>query len=57
VAGRQVSDLVDARLPAGVHTATWDLRDHAGRSVLGGVYFVRLEVDGVVRSRALSVAR
>jgi hypothetical protein len=57
VAGRQVSDLVDARLPAGVHTATWDLRDRAGRSVGGGVYFVRLSVDGRMLSRSISVAR
>lgn len=42
-AGRLVRVLVDERLPAGAHQRTWDRRDHAGRSVAPGVYFLRLE--------------
>jgi flagellar hook assembly protein FlgD len=34
---------VDASLPAGVHTYTWDGRDDQGREVASGVYFCRLQ--------------
>ena len=57
VAGRRVADLMSARLPAGAHSASWNLRDRAGMPVRGGVYFMRLIVDGAVHSRSLSVAR
>jgi hypothetical protein len=34
--------LMDARKPAGVHTMTWDAKDHAGHAVSSGVYLYRL---------------
>lgn len=42
-AGRLVRVLVDERLPAGAHRRTWDRRDHGGRLVAPGVYFLRLD--------------
>ncbi len=49
IAGRRVRGLVDGvAMPAGVHTATWDGRDAAGRPTKAGVYFVRLRAAGRV---------
>ncbi len=45
-AGRRVRTLLDAELPAGLHTRAWDGRDDAGRRVSSGAYLVRLTVDG-----------
>jgi len=42
VAGRHVKTLVDAEMPAAVHTVRWDGTDRAGRSVAAGVYFYRV---------------
>ena len=42
-AGRLVRVLVDERLPAGTHRRSWDRRDHTGRLVTPGVYFLRLD--------------
>ncbi len=40
--GRRVRTLVDERQPAGDYRMTWDGTDDAGRSVAGGIYFIRL---------------
>lgn len=42
-AGRLVRTLVEGRLAAGRHGATWDGRDDAGRAAASGVYFCRIE--------------
>ncbi|MFN8179875.1 MAG: C25 family cysteine peptidase [bacterium] len=42
VAGRRVATPVDAVLPAGAHSVTWDGRDVTGRPASSGVYFLRL---------------
>ena len=55
VSGRLVRELARSRLDAGVHSAIWDGRDAAGRSVASGTYFVRLsnesakDVERVIR--------
>jgi hypothetical protein len=46
VAGRRVRDVETGHLRAGVYQRTWDSRDHAGRPVGAGLYFVTFEVDG-----------
>ena len=49
LAGRRVTTLLDgATLPEGLHTATWDGRDDAGRPAVGGTYLLRLESGGQV---------
>ncbi len=55
VAGREMTSLANGRFPAGEHTASWDLRDGAGRRVDRGVYYLRMTVDGQSRSQSLSV--
>ncbi|MEZ4389099.1 MAG: alpha-amylase family glycosyl hydrolase [Candidatus Krumholzibacteriia bacterium] len=57
LAGRQVAVLWDGVQAAGTHTARWDGRDHAGRSVGAGVYLARLEAGGETTSMKLVLAR
>ena len=51
VTGRKVSQIVAGRLPAGEHTATWNLLDRSGKQVGGGVYFIRLTAGSESASR------
>jgi hypothetical protein len=46
LSGRRVRTLVEGRRAAGQSTATWDLRDDAGREVPVGLYFALLLRDG-----------
>jgi len=41
--GRLITTLVEAIVPAGSHSVTWNGRDSSGRDVPGGVYLSRLE--------------
>jgi hypothetical protein len=43
VAGRVVRTLVDETVPAGYHATEWDGRDDAGRTLVRGIYFYRLD--------------
>ncbi len=47
VAGRRVRTLVDEAMSGGRYGAAWDGRDDAGAQVSSGVYFYRIEVDGM----------
>jgi len=53
VMGRLVRTLVSDRKPAGVHRFVWDARDERGSNVASGIYFVRIEAAGEVRTRKL----
>jgi flagellar hook assembly protein FlgD len=57
VSGRLVRTLLDADLPAGVHRATWDGRDAAGRPVAPGGYVARLEAAGGAATVRLELLR
>ncbi len=47
VSGRLVRSLVDGKtLEAGPHTALWDGKNLAGRTVASGTYFARMEAGG-----------
>jgi len=48
--GTLVRTLVDGAVPAGARVATWNGRDARGAPVSSGVYFVRLESGGQVRT-------
>jgi hypothetical protein len=45
--GARVRTLSSAELPAGHHEIAWDGRDHAGRTLPPGIYWIRFTADGV----------
>jgi hypothetical protein len=46
VGGRPVRTLLQAALPPGPHSVTWDGRDDRGSAVASGIYMVQLTADG-----------
>ncbi len=57
VRGSRVATLVDERLDAGAHAATWNGRDGAGRAVASGAYFYRLRAAGRVVTRKMLLVK
>ena len=57
VSGRLVTTLVGQRQIAGDHAVVWDGRDPARAPTASGVYFVRLKVDGEVRTAKIVLPR
>jgi hypothetical protein len=57
VSGRRVRQLVDGSVGAGVHAAALDLLDQSGGPMRDGVYFARLEQNGVVARTMVIVRR
>jgi len=55
--GRLLRVLVDGAQPGGGHQLVWDGRGADGASVAPGVYFFRLEADGVSGTQKLLVVR
>ena len=55
--GRLVTRLFRGQLPAGSHDLVWQGTNAGGRSVVSGVYFVRLESGGRAVSRHLALVR
>ena len=53
VAGREVRTLVGEKLQAGDGVAVWDGLDGRGEKVASGVYFARLNIDGLTASGKL----
>ena len=56
-AGRRIARLLDEWRPEGSHGVVWDGRDKAGRAVASGTYYSRLQFDGEVTTRALTLVR
>ncbi len=57
IVGQEVRRLADGHFSAGVHTVTWDGRDHAGRAVTSGVYFYRLEAGMASATKKLMLLK
>ncbi len=57
VQGRRVRTLVDGEREAGAYRVAWDGTDESGRPVASGVYFYRLESDGRVEHRKMTLLR
>ena len=51
VRGRQVRTLHDGALRTGANRWRWDLQDATGRRVPNGLYFLRVETDGIRSTR------
>jgi hypothetical protein len=56
-AGAFVTTLVNARYPAGVHELQWDGTDAEGHRVASGLYFYRLEANGVETTRKMMLLK
>jgi len=56
-AGHRVAVLVDERLGAGQHEASWFGHDQLGRDVPSGVYSLRLDAGGRVDTRSMVLLR
>jgi hypothetical protein len=57
VRGRVVRTLVDGAQSAGLQRTSWDGRDESGIMAAAGTYVYRLEADGQMLTRKLSVLR
>jgi hypothetical protein len=55
--GQRVRTLVNARLPAGMHTVIWDGRDEDGRELFGGLYLCELRSGDERRCQRVMVLR
>jgi hypothetical protein len=55
--GRRVAVLFEGRQDGSTMNQTWNGRDESGRDLASGVYFARLEADGVVETRKLVLLR
>ena len=53
--GKLVRTLLDGATPAGVNSATWDLRDNSGRPVVNGLYFCELSNGSAIARTKVSV--
>ncbi len=57
ILGRRIRTLVEGARPAGDYQVTWDSRDDSGNLVASGVYFYRLESNGMTQTRKLTLMR
>lgn len=55
--GRRVATLVDGELSAGPHAVTWNGRGESGQPLASGTYIYRLDADGSVLTRRMTVVR
>ncbi len=55
--GRLVRTLTEGPAAAGWQQAIWDGRDGAGRTLASGIYFARLDVDGLVRIQKMALVK
>jgi len=57
VAGRRVASLLDGPAASGEHRVDWSGRNDAGQAVASGIYFYKLEADGVSLSRRMALLK
>jgi flagellar hook assembly protein FlgD len=55
VRGRLVQTLRDGIETAGAKSTAWDGRDRQGQRVASGTYFYRVEFDGAVLTRKMTL--
>ncbi|UCD93365.1 MAG: T9SS type A sorting domain-containing protein, partial [Candidatus Zixiibacteriota bacterium] len=53
ILGQKVKTLVDAPMPAGRHTVSWDGTGNGGRPVASGIYFYRLKASSFAETRKM----
>lgn len=57
IGGRWVSTLVDQEVDTGAHQVNWNGYDYSSRIIANGIYFVKMETQGVSLVRKLIVQR
>lgn len=57
IAGRRLATLAEGSFGAGDHVVEWNGRDGSGKSQPSGVYFARLEAEGLVDMRKLTLLK
>jgi len=57
VTGRLVREVVNGAQPAGVHKATWDGKGDNGHQAPSGIYFLKLNAQGVNKTTRFVVVR
>ena len=57
ILGRRVATLVDDRQRPGLHSFTWNGTGGSGRPLASGIYFGRLQVDGQIETRKMTILR
>jgi len=57
VMGRLVRQVVNGKIPAGLHRVAWDGKDANGRLVSSGVYFMKLSSLGINKTARFVVVR
>ncbi len=55
--GQRVATLTDGAQPAGTHRAQWDARTADGSLAPGGIYFYRIQANGQVATRRMTLVR
>lgn len=55
--GREVISLVDNHLQQGNHSVVWDGKDKHGYNVSTGVYIYQLQVDGITKTRKMTLIK
>ena len=55
--GRKIRNLFNKTLGSGSHTISWDGANDKGVNMSSGIYFIILNVDGVILSQKLSLIR
>ena len=55
--GREIAMLYRGDLPAGAHSLQWDGKNEGGLGVGSGVYIYRLEANGFVQSRKMTLVK
>ena len=55
--GRRIATVVDEQLSAGEHRRNWRAVDDSGHTLASGVYLLRLQLDGDVDTRKISLAK
>ena len=56
-AGQLVRTLVNGAMPAGVHSLKWDARDERGKRVTSGLYLYRIEANGQVAMKKMTLMK
>jgi hypothetical protein len=57
ITGRKIRDVISGPMSAGSHSAVWDGRDSAGKTVSSGVYLSRLTQGGKTVSRRMLLVK